>query len=86
MWQMIAWKIVVTLMPIVLNVTKGMFNVSVEAVKAAEADTNLVTGRDKKVFVMDKLVNYMGEQQQELPKRVLDALLVVAVNFVKPPA
>ena len=81
MWQALAWKILVALWPTVLGVSRDAFNVAVEAVKAAEADPNLNTMTEKEKFVSGKLVAYVGTAQ--VPKRVIDALLVIAVNLVK---
>jgi hypothetical protein len=81
MWTALLWKIVWLVIPFLLDVAKSFINDTIGAVK--EAETSGLSSEEKKDLVLEKMESSAKVHGVDGSKRVLNALLELAVNYVK---
>lgn len=81
MWAAILWKIVWTIVPFLLDVASSFISDTIKVVQEAEASD--LSSEEKKELVISKMEESAKEQGMSATSRVLNALLELAVNYVK---
>jgi hypothetical protein len=81
MWQDLMWKIVWAIIPIILGVARGLIEETCKAVK--DAETAGGTSSEKRAYVWNRMVDYMAQSGQTIGTSTKNALLELAVVYIK---
>jgi hypothetical protein len=87
MIQAILWWVVWASIPVLLSVAKDDIQVILESVKTAETlkhdDGGLYTSAEKRNYVLGKALIILERSLTELPLRMINAMIELAVVYVK---